>query len=101
MSDKKLSPKILYEQAGERLVKLRPYAFPAFLIFVGLVYGFLFLRVGTLVNTQPSDADVATQVKATKVPYIDEKVVDQLQSLQDNSVSVQSLFNEQRTNPFQ
>lgn len=101
MSEKKLSPKSIINQAGTRLAKLRPYAFPAFLIFVGLIYGFLFLRIGTLVNTQPSDADVSAQVKAAKIPYIDEKVVDQLKALQDNSVSVQTLFNEQRTNPFQ
>lgn len=101
MSEKKLNPKILLERSFSKLGKLKPYALPAFLIFTGLIYGFLFLRIGTLVNSEPSEADVATQVKAAKVPYIDEKVVEQLQSLQDNSVSVQSLFIEQRTNPFQ
>lgn len=101
MSEKKQSPKILLNKFSESFVKLRPYALPAFLILVGLVYGYLFLRIGTLVNTQPSADAVATQVKTAKIPYIDEKVVDQLQALQDNSVSVQTLFNNQRTNPFQ
>lgn len=101
MSEKKLSPKILTAQLGNFLTKTKPYLFPSFLVFVGLIYTYLFLGINSMVNTQPSETDVSTQVKAAKVQYIDEKVVEQLQSLKDNSVSVQSLFDEQRTNPFQ
>lgn len=81
--------------------KLRPYRLPAFLLFVALLYGFLLLRINNLANTQPAQDTVTSQVKAAKLPHIDQTVVKQLHSLQDNSVSVQSLFDQARNNPFQ
>ena len=83
------------------LPRLRPYLLIVFLVFIALIYGFLFLRINTLANSQPSDTDVASQVKAAKVPHIDLSLVKQLESLQDNSVSVKTLFQDARNNPFQ
>jgi hypothetical protein len=59
------------------------------------------LRINTLGSTQPSSDAVTSQVQAARIPHIDQSVVRQLQSLQDNSVSVKSLFNQARANPFQ
>ena len=70
------------------------------LLLVG-IYGFLVYRVSVLNSTEPSSSDVATQSRTAQVPRIDPAVVSQLKSLQDNSVSVQSLFVEARNNPFQ
>ena len=81
--------------------KFRPYLLLGFIVFVFLLYGFLMLRLNTLLNTQPSDSDVAQQIDTAKVPHIDETVVKQLESLQDNSVRVKSLFQDARNNPFQ
>lgn len=80
--------------------RLRPYIFTTFLIFLALIYGFLFLRINSLVSMEPSESDVTSQVKTAKVPYIDADVVEQLKSLKDNSTSVESFF-EKRTNPFE
>jgi hypothetical protein len=84
--------------AGQRL---RPYRLPFFLLFIALLYGFLLLRISDLANMQPSQDTVTSQVKAAKLPRIDPTVVKQLHSLQDNSVNVQSLFDQARNNPFQ
>lgn len=100
MSEKKLNPKALFVQISAKTAKLRPYIFPTFLVFVGLIYGFLFLRINGLVSMEPSESDVSRQVKTAKVPYIDADVVEQLKSLKDNSTSVESFF-ENRTNPFE
>ncbi|HSW85360.1 MAG TPA: hypothetical protein VLF79_01955 [Candidatus Saccharimonadales bacterium] len=81
--------------------KLRPYRLPAFLVFIALIYGFLFLRINTLSNAEPSSSAVSSQLKTARLPHIDPKVVKQLQSLRDNSVNVQSLFSQSRNNPFQ
>jgi hypothetical protein len=65
-----------------------------------LLYGFLLLRISDLANMQPSQDSVTSQVKAARLPHIDPAVVKQLHSLQDNSVNVQSLFDQVRNNPF-
>jgi hypothetical protein len=54
-----------------------------------------------LSNQQPTDVAIADQAKTVGIVTVDPAVVKQLQDLQDNSVNVQSLFNEARNNPFQ
>ena len=66
-----------------------------------MLYGFVLLRINSLSNAQPSPESVTSQVKAARVPRIEQSVVNQLESLHDNSVNVQTLFNETRSNPFQ
>ena len=100
MSDQKKSIKERLRQIIALLVKLRRYSLVAFLVFVALIYGYLLLSINNLSNVEPTDTAITEQVKAAKVPRIDEDVVKQLQSLQDNSVNVQALFNEARSNPF-
>lgn len=79
----------------------RRYSLIIFIIFVTCLYGFILLRVNSLSHAQPLADDVSKQIQAAAIPHIDQAVVKQLQSLQDNSVSVQSLFNQARSNPFQ
>lgn len=101
MSEKKLGLKAIITQLPDKFSRFRHYIFPVFLVVVGLIYGYMLLNINNLVNATPSDADVSSQVKAAHIPRIDEDVVQQLESLKDNSVSVQSLFEESRNNPFQ
>jgi hypothetical protein len=82
------------------LNKLRPFNLVLFLVFVGCIYGFLLLRAHTLDAAEPSADAVSSQVKAARLPHIDQKVVDQLKSLRDNSVNVKALFDRGRSNPF-
>jgi hypothetical protein len=96
-----LNKQLLIDKAADLIRLFKRYGFPIFLVFVGLIYGFVLLRVNILSNTQPSDAAVSSQVKAAAIPNIDQDVISQLQSLQDNSVSVKALFNQARSNPFQ
>jgi hypothetical protein len=77
------------------------YAFPALLAFVTVIYLALLLRIHVLESTQPTIDQVTGQVKAARIPHIDQTVVRQIQTLQDNSVNVQALFNQARNNPFQ
>jgi hypothetical protein len=95
----KLSIKDIPAKLIELLSKLNRYAVVLFLLLVALVYGFLVLRIQSMQNVQPSNNPTPGTVVAT--PHIDQKVVDQLQQLQDNSVSVKSLFDQARSNPFQ
>lgn len=101
MSNKKTSLAPIIDKLTATAAKFRRYSFLAFIIFVALLYGFILYRSNSLAGVQPSDSDVSSQVKAAQVPHIDQAVVSQLQSLQDNSVSVQTLFDQARSSPFQ
>ena len=81
--------------------KIMRYSLPIFIIFVALIYTFVVFRIHSLSSAQPSDAEVQKQVQAAQIPHIDKAVVQQLESLQDNSVNAQALFNQARSNPFQ
>ncbi len=80
---------------------VRRYMVVIFLLFLVSIYGFLAWRVISLNQAEPDTADVSAQLKTASVPHIDTDVVNKIQQLQDNSVSVQSLFDEARQNPFQ
>lgn len=84
-----------------KLVVLKRYSLIIFIIFIAGLYGFVLIRVNVLSQAQPLASDISEQVKAAAIPRIDEAIVKKLQSLQDNSVSVQSLFDQARSNPFQ
>ncbi len=101
MTKEKLGLKDFLDGCSAQLRRLRRYSFLIFLAFVVLLYGFVVLRINSLTTAQPSSDAVASHVQATHSLHIDKSVVNQLQSLQDNSVSVKSLFNQARDNPFQ
>jgi hypothetical protein len=98
---KNLSLSKLIDKLMELLETGKRYAPLIFCVFIALIYIFIVYRVQVLNNAEPNDTDVTNQSRTAQVPHIDPKVLDQLQSLQDNSVSVQALFDEARANPFQ
>lgn len=77
------------------------YRIIIFVVLVVAVYGFLVYRINSLSNAQPSSQATSAQVNPIAGAHIDKATVAQLQQLQDNSVSVQTLFNNARNNPFQ
>lgn len=91
----------LFSKYASRFDALKRYRVLGFVLVVAVLYGFVLMRINTLGSVEPMDDAVAEQVKAARVPHINETVVEQLESLEDNSVSVKTLFNEARSNPFQ
>lgn len=82
------------------LAKLRPlwrYRVVLFIVFVAGLSAYLVFQINSAVNVTATEAPAA---KTAKTPRIDTALVQQLQQLQDNSVTVRSLFNEARENPF-
>lgn len=71
-----------------------------FLLFMG-VYGYMLLQINTLSNPQVGIDEVTNEVKALPTPRMDEEAAKKLQALKDNSVNVQTLFDQGRTNPFE
>jgi len=72
-----------------------------FVILLAAVYGFVVYRIQAAATAEPSDSEISAKVQATSTPHIDQAVVDQMQSLQDHSVNVKTLFDQARSNPFQ
>ena len=97
----KIDPNAIKLQVYKILAQLRKYSPVLFLLLLAAVYGFVLFRASQLISAQPSDSDVSSQTQSAVTPHVDPAAVDQLQALQDNSVSVKSLFDQARSNPFQ
>lgn len=93
--------KSIPEFLNNLLRRVGRYRIVIFLLAVAAVYGFIFVRINTLGNAQPSAEAIAAQNNPIKKAHIDKSVVKQLESLRDNSVNVQTLFEQARNNPFQ
>ena len=81
---------------GKRLGTYKVFLF--FLVIASL-YGYIVWRINVYSNAPASESEVSAKTVAQ--PHIDQNTVKKIQSLQDNSVSVQSLFDTARQNPFQ
>jgi hypothetical protein len=102
MKTKKTLPnKQILDLLSRYLEKVRHYSFVMFLVFVGLIYAFVLLRLASLSGAEPSATDVTSQVQAAQVPNFNQALVKQIQSLQQDNANVKSLFDQERSNPFQ
>ena len=94
----KLDLKTLPAQLSALVEKAQHYTVILFIVLIAIVYGYLLLHIGSLNNVPPAQSTAQAQAVT---PHIDPSVVKQLQQLQDNSVSVKTLFDQARSNPFQ
>ena len=81
--------------------KLRKYTWLALIVLVALLYGYVIIKINGFLSATPSSSAIASNLKTSVSPAINQNVVNQLNQLQNNSVSVQALFNQARSNPFQ
>jgi len=79
--------------------RLSAYKVISFFLVVAVFYGFIIWRINVFSNVTASQSEETAQASAQ--PHIDPTTVQKIQSLQDNSVNVQSLFDAARQNPFQ
>ena len=99
MKNKDINLKDLPRQLADLGHKITRMAPLLFLLVVAALYGFLLVQIMLQSNAQPDESEVTTEISKL-TPHIDQKSASQLQTLEDNSVNVQSLFNDARTNPF-
>lgn len=96
--DIKLNADSLTAAVGTLGKKVRTYRGFILFLLVATLYGFILWRINVYSNA-PAATSNSTQSAAR--PHIDPATVSKLLSLQDNSVSVQALFDQARQNPFQ
>ena len=88
-----LNTKLLH--ALKQLLRFRVVLF---VMLVAVVYVSLIWHIDTLKNARPDQGSVVSQIKSST--NIDPATINKIKQLQDNSVSVQALFNQARQNPF-
>lgn len=71
------------------------------IVAVVLLYSGLVLRINLLNRREPTDTAVTEKLQTIKRLKIDQRVVDQIKQLEDNSSEVRALFKQARDNPFQ
>lgn len=70
------------------------------ILVVLFVYLIVVWHIKALVTAEPTPEAEDEALVTTKVPKIDQKAINQIQSLENNSPAVKSLFNNARNNPF-
>lgn len=98
--DNSKTNKLSLQTFKERFAKERKYLWLFFLLFFILIYGYMAYKISNFNSAKPTSFQVSNDLKTTALPTINPNVVNQLEQMQNNSVSVQSLFNSARTNPF-
>ncbi|MBL8121265.1 hypothetical protein JNM87_00760 [Candidatus Saccharibacteria bacterium] len=100
-SKQTLDAKIIKKQL--RIIMHAVNRYRSIIIFVVItsLYGYIVWRINVLSNAPPSQSDISNAQQSVPRPKISDSTVRKLQSLEDNSVRVQTLFNEARQNPFQ
>lgn len=96
-----LNPVSILSGAKSTGAKLKPYRVVFAVLVVAIIYALLLMRITSLSNLEPDQNDVAAQTNPGIGTQIDENAVRQLKQLRDNNVSVQTLFEQERQNPFQ
>ncbi len=81
-------------------LKEKKYAWLILLIFFVAVYGYIVLQINNFSSAQPTQFQVSSYQKTTTTAPINPVLVKKLESMKNNSVSVQALFNQSRSSPF-
>jgi hypothetical protein len=71
-----------------------------FIVIVFSVYGFLIFQINQLSTAEPTPEQVAEQQNLIPRLKIDKEAVNKIEQLEDQNISVQSLFKAARDNPF-
>lgn len=98
---KNILPPKLTDTTANIAAQLARYKLLLFVLFIAGVYGFLVLTISSLSSMEPTPDQISEQSTPIKSAKVDKKIIQQLEQLQDNSVSVKALFDEARDNPFQ
>ncbi|HXH26853.1 MAG TPA: hypothetical protein VNG90_03075 [Candidatus Acidoferrum sp.] len=80
--------------------QLLRFRIAVFLTVLAIVYAYLIWQINILSNVGP-DPSVLSAQSSSSQPHIDQATISKIKQLQDNSVNVQTLFNQARQNPFQ
>lgn len=79
---------------------LRAYLGFFLFLLLALIYAFMVGQINKYSNPVVGEDEVLGELDSLPPLTIDKDAADKLKTLEDNSVNVQTLFREGRTNPF-
>ncbi len=100
MKNADLSLKALRPALAGAVRSVRKFAAVLIFLLFTAIYGYTVVQINSLSNPSVDQSAVTSETKALPTPRMDEAAANKLESLQDNSVNVQSLFDQGRTDPF-
>jgi hypothetical protein len=72
-----------------------------FIVMVGAIFGFITLRIASYSNIEPSYDQVDERKSSLRAVKLDDSAVQKIELLEDRNISIESLFNNGRANPFE
>lgn len=98
------SKKLDIKQIVAKLKRLRKLLFVhlpfVITIAVLLVYLVLIWNIKNLIVAEPAQQAEQQALAEAQIPKIDQRAINKIQSLENNSPAIRSLFDEARNNPF-
>jgi hypothetical protein len=93
------------DKITDKLEDLKDYAVKHIIVICIIVtvslFSFMVIRIYLLSTAEPTQAQIDDKLNSYKVVKLDPQVVALFRSLQDENISIESLFDNGRTNPFQ
>ncbi len=77
------------------------YAVIIFVVTVVTIAGFLTLQIAQLSNIEPTEGQQDEKLASIKSVRLDAASIEKIKQLEDQNISVESLFNNGRANPFE
>lgn len=77
------------------------YSAVLFLIVFAVLAGYLVVRIGYLSRLEPTQAQIDQKIDEIKQTTIDTESVEKLEELEGRNISIEALFDNGRTNPFE
>lgn len=77
------------------------YVVIIFIVSVVAVFSFMTLGIANFADREPTMLQIDEKRLSVKVVKLDEKSINKIKELQDQNISIESLFNNGRENPFE
>lgn len=101
MKNIKFNTALLKEAYGKIAQKLSGRMLFIAIMAVLLVYVFAVWKISQLVAAEPTPEALDAALSETSIPKVNSQAIKQIQSLEESSKEVKSLFDKARNNPFQ
>lgn len=96
----KLDTSNLLEQLLRATHILRQRAAIICFIIFAIIYGYIMVTVSNLSQQEPSETAVKEKLTKVAKPKVDESVAQTMLGLEERNVTIRSIFEEARANPF-
>ena len=77
------------------------YKVVVFITFIVVLFGYVTMSISHFSNAEPTAQQIDDKKLSIKIVKLDEKSIEKIKELQDKNISIESLFNNGRENPFQ